>query len=169
MDETASGGLKLTGNIFLTIALISICVLLFAIGVAAVKIAQDKMTGVTENLQNTEYTTYDNGKQSGSQVLNAIRQYMSQDSFGVQVVTGKGGNTVYGNTFNATTGEISGTKNTNLAPAQDQANANYINPSGKFSSRVIYDPNGVVRGIVFTQEVVSISFNDSVSQVKSAA
>lgn len=168
MDDTAGKGLSLTATIFLTIGLITLCVILFAIVAAGVKIAQDRMTGITENLQTTEYTTYDNGKLSGSQVLNAVRQYMNQEEFGIQVITGKGGIATYGNAFNASTGEITGGKNTSLAPAQDQSNANYINPSGKFNSRVVYDSNGVVRGIVFTQQVVSFNFNSVVQGMGSS-
>lgn len=151
MDETTGKGLSLTATIFLTVGLITLAVILFAVAVAGVKTAQDKMTGITDTLQTTEYSTYDNGKLSGSQVLNAIRQYMKQDEFGIQVVTGKGGNHTYGNTFNAITGEITGGKDTSIAPAQNQSDPNYINPSGKFSSKVVYDSNGVVRGIVFNQ------------------
>lgn len=153
MDETSSKGLTLTGTNLLTVALISIAVILFSVAVAGVKIVQERFTGLNGTLQQTEYTTYDNGTLSGSQVLNAVRQYMGQDEFGISVQTGKGGSITYGNEFNHTTGEItSGSKNTNLLTAQQQSDPNYINPSGKFTSRVVYDRNGVVRGLIFSQK-----------------
>lgn len=153
MDDTAGKGLSLTATIFLTLGLIALTVIIFAVVAAGVKTGQDKMTGLTERLQTTEFTTYDNGKLSGSQVLNALRQYAGQEQFGIQVITGKGGVNIYGNEFNTSTGEITGGKNTSLVSAQDQSNSNYINPSGRFASRVISDSNGVVRGLVFQQEV----------------
>lgn len=152
MNGTTSDGLKMTGGIFITLGYITLGVLLFALVVAGVKIAQDRMTGITENLQGAEYTTFDNGTLSGSQVLNSVRQYMNNDQFGILVQTGKGGTTYYGNSFNINTGEItSADKNTSLLDAQNQADSDYINPSGKFKSNVVYDPNGVVRGLIFVQ------------------
>lgn len=151
MEETTSSGLRITGGIFLTIGLITLVVILFAVFQAGAKTGQEKMTGIQQTLSQSEYNNYDNSIMSGSQVLNAVRQYMNQDQFGVRVITGKGGSNTYGNEFNAN-GEIVGTgKNTDISVAQDQSNPNYINPSGKFSSQVVFDGNNVVRGIIFSQ------------------
>ncbi|SDX62321.1 hypothetical protein SAMN05518848_11053 [Paenibacillus sp. PDC88] len=135
----------------LTIALITLVVLLFGVFQAGAKTGQEKMTGIQQTLSQSEYNNYDNSSMTGSQVLNAVRQYMNQDQFGLTVVTGKGGSMTYGNAFNAA-GEIVGdTKNISITTAQDQTSSNYINPSGKFYSKVVYDKNNVVRGIIFTQ------------------
>ncbi|MFB4321660.1 ABC transporter permease [Priestia sp. BR_2] len=155
MDDTTGKGLSLTGTIFITIGYITLGVLLFALVVAGVKVAQDRMTGITDQLQQAEYTTFDNGTMSGSQVLNSIRQYMNNDQFGIEVTTGKNSTTFYGNTF-SNEGEIIGnTKNTDLKPAQNQASTDYINPSGKFKTSLVYDKNGVVRGLKMKQSTLA--------------
>ncbi len=152
MEENASKGLSLTATIFLTIGLITIAVSIYFIAVAGTKTAQDDMSGLTNTLQQSKFSAYDNSIVSGSQIINVIRQYMKQDAFGVKVTTGKKSTKIYGDTFDEKTGEVSkGTKNDDLDDAQDQSSADYINPSGRFTSKVITDSNGVVRGIVFTQ------------------
>lgn len=152
MGSNANGALKLGAGIFLTLALITIVVNLFISSTEAVKEGQTQFTDIQTQLSQTRYNIYENTTLSGSQVMNAIRQFNNADQFGVFVKTGKNGLTYYGNTFNQTTGEIDGTaKNTNLVPAQDESNNNYINPSGKFKSSIVHDANNMVRGLVFIQ------------------
>ncbi|MEW4372908.1 ABC transporter permease [Paenibacillus kandeliae] len=152
MEENASKGLSLTATIFLTIGLITIAVSIYFIAVAGTKTAQDDMSGLTNTLQQSKFSAYDNSIVSGSQIINVVRQYMKQDAFGVTVTTGKGSTTTYGNAFDATTGEVTSTsKNEDLTNAQSQSEAGYINPSGRFLSKVVTDKNGVVRGLIFQQ------------------
>ncbi|PAD71339.1 ABC transporter permease [Paenibacillus campinasensis] len=151
MEETTSKGLTLFGSILLTIALITLVVILFSVSQAGAKTGQEKMVGIQQTLSQTEYTTYDNSTMTGSSVLNAVRQYMNQEQFGVRVITGKGGITTYGNQFDDNGEIIEKDKNTNIKVAQDQSNPNYINPSGQFKSQIVVDKNNVVRGIIFTQ------------------
>ena len=40
----------------------------------------------------------------------------------------------------------------NYKSAQDTSNQNYINPTGRFEGTVIRDDNGVITGLVFTQQ-----------------
>lgn len=153
MGSNATAALKLGASVFLTIAFITIVVALFISSTDAVKEGQTQFSSIQTQLSQTRYNIYENTTLSGSQVMNAVRQFNNETQFGVYVQTGKNGVTYYGNTFNQTTGEIDGTaKNTNLLPAQDEANNNYINPSGKFKSSVVRDANNMVRGIVFTQK-----------------
>ncbi|OMP13425.1 hypothetical protein COLO4_01712 [Corchorus olitorius] len=120
--------------------------------IAGTKTAQDDMSGLTNTLQQSKFSAYDNSIVSGSQIINVVRQYMKQDAFGVTVTTGKGSTTTYGNAFDATTGEVTSTsKNEDLTNAQSQSAAGYINPSGRFLSKVVTDKNGVVRGLIFQQ------------------
>ncbi|MEW4425998.1 ABC transporter permease [Paenibacillus pabuli] len=152
MGSNATAALKLGAAVFLTIAFITIVVALFISSTDAVKEGQTQFSSIQTQLSQTRYNIYENTTLSGSQVMNAVRQFNNETQFGVYVQTGKNGLTYYGNTFNQTTGEIDGTaKNTNLLPAQDEANNNYINPSGKFKSSVVRDANNMVRGIVFVQ------------------
>ncbi|MGC6586207.1 ABC transporter permease [Paenibacillus sp. Dod16] len=152
MGSNASAGLKLAASIFLTLALITTVVIIFISSQDAAKEGQTQFSEITTQLSQTRFNIYENTTLSGSQVMNAVRQFNNQDQFGVYVQTGKNGVTYYGHTFNQTTGVIDGTaKNTNLQPALDEANNNFINPSGKFKSSVVRDANNMVRGIVFTQ------------------
>ncbi|WP_145142291.1 ABC transporter permease [Paenibacillus sp. Y412MC10] len=152
MGSNATSALKIGAAVFLTIALITIVVNLFMSATDAVKEGQTQFSKIQTQLSQTRYNIYEDTTLTGSQVMNAVRQFNNENQFGVFVQTGKNGMTYYGNTFNQTSGEIEGTaKNTNILPAQDEANNNYINPSGKFKSSVVRDANNMVRGIIFVQ------------------
>lgn len=158
MEENTGVGIRVAAGIFLTIMLITIVVIITISSQDAAKQGQMKMASITTQLSDTEFNTYNNTTLSGSQVLNAIRQYMNLEQFGIRVVTGKqqSGNdkdgSIYGSTFTKT-GEItSGTdKNTDVSVAEDQMNIAYINPSGQFKSSIVRDQNNMIRGIIFEQ------------------
>ncbi|MEK4363993.1 ABC transporter permease [Paenibacillus sp. FSL M8-0212] len=158
MEENTGVGIRVAAGIFLTIMLITIVVIITISSQDAAKQGQTKMAAITTQLSDTEYQTYSNTTLSGSQVLNAVRQYMNQEQFGVQVITGKQKptqpkGTFYGDVFNDI-GEI--TPNSggilSLANAEKQSANEYINPSGKFRSSIVRDKNNMIRGIVFEQE-----------------
>ncbi|WP_339298020.1 ABC transporter permease [Paenibacillus sp. FSL R5-0623] len=156
MEENTGVGIRVAAGIFLTIMLITIVVIITISSQDAAKQGQTKMAAITTQLSDTEYQTYSNTTLSGSQVLNAVRQYMNQEQFGVQVITGKQRNTVgtfYGDVFN-NIGEI--TPNSggtlSLVNAEKQSANEYINPSGKFRSSIVRDKNNMIRGIIFEQE-----------------
>jgi small nuclear ribonucleoprotein (snRNP)-like protein len=120
------------------------------------------MASITTQLSDTEFNTYNNTTLSGSQVLNAVRQYMNLDTFGVQVITGKQyavntdtTGTYYGNTFTVASGvvtSVTNSKNITLTEAENQSSNQYINPSGKFKSSIVRDNNNMIRGIIFIQQ-----------------
>ncbi|WP_037288769.1 hypothetical protein [Saccharibacillus sacchari] len=152
MGSNATSGLKLAAGIFLTLALITTVVVIFISSQDAAKEGQTQFSTIQTQLSQTRFNIYENTTLSGSQVMNAVRQYNNEKQFGVYVQTGKGGSTYYGSQFNQTTGIITGEKNnTVLSPALDEADNNFINPSGKFKSSVVRDDNNMVRGIVFVQ------------------
>lgn len=154
MEENPNIGMRVGAGIFLTIMIITIVVGLTLAGQDSAKQGQEKMTTITTTISSTEFNTYANTRMTGSQVLNAIRQYMDQSQFGIQVTTGKGTTSFYGNTFNPTDGTVSGgpsDKNKDLRTAEDPTQSSYINPSGKFSSNIVRDTNDVIVGIVFKQ------------------
>ncbi|MCL6663461.1 MULTISPECIES: ABC transporter permease [Paenibacillus] len=152
MGSNATDGLKLAAGIFLTLALITTVVVIFISSQDAAKEGQTQFSTIQTQLSQTRFTIYENTTLSGSQVMNAVRQFNNEDQFGVYVLTGKAGATYYGSTFNQTDGVITGTvKNTDLGPALDESNNNFINPSGKFKSSIVRDENNMVRGIIFKQ------------------
>lgn len=163
MEENTGVGIRVAAGIFLTIMLITIVVIITISSQDAAKQGQTKMAAITTQLSDTEYNTYNNTVLSGSQVLNAIRQYVNQDEFGIQVITGKQyyqdtstSGTFYGQQFNldarGVVTSLDTTKRTSLYYAELQSNIQYINPSGKFISSIVRDDNNMIRGIKFEQQ-----------------
>ncbi|MEF2964210.1 ABC transporter permease [Paenibacillus sp. M1] len=163
MEENTGVGIRVAAGIFLTIMLITIVVIITISSQDAAKQGQTKMASITTQLSDTEFNTYNNTTLSGSQVLNAIRQYMNLEQFGIQVTTGKqifegeDQTSFYGNDFEEENGIISkigddDDKNTELDKALNESFDEYINPSGKFKSYIVRDKNKMIRGIVFTQQ-----------------
>jgi len=158
--NNASSALKVAAGLFLTIALITIVVVLFISAQEATKTAQNNFSGIQKELDQTQYAVYDNTNISGSQVVSSLRKFQDQDSFGVKVVTGKNKagtwyfhevNTAgsadspdYGSVNQA---QASGT----FSKAIEQSSNDYINPTGTFKSEIVRDRSNVVRALVFTQ------------------
>ncbi|MBP1903402.1 hypothetical protein J2Z32_000014 [Paenibacillus turicensis] len=153
MEENTGVGIRVAAGIFLTIMLITIVVIITISSQDAAKQGQTKMASITTQLSDTEFNTYNNTTLSGSQVLNAIRQYMNLEQFGIRVTTGKGVQEYYGNEV-SDTGEVTQNsgKKLDLKNAENQSLPEYINPSGKFKSTIIRDQNSMIRGIVFIQQ-----------------
>ncbi|MBQ4900432.1 ABC transporter permease [Paenibacillus sp. Marseille-P2973] len=161
MEENTGVGIRVAAGIFLTIMLITIVVIITISSQDAAKQGQTKMASITTQLSDTEFNTYNNTTLSGSQVLNAVRQYMNLKQFGIQVTTGKQNakNTskIYGTTFSVKGGLIDSigsddNKNIAIEDALNESADEYINPSGKFDSYIVRDSNNMIRGIVFTQQ-----------------
>jgi hypothetical protein len=157
--NNAQSALKMAAGFFLAIALITIAVVMFINAQDATKSAQSNFSSIQEELDQTQFTVYDNTTVSGSQVVNAIRKFSDKSQFGIQVITGKQpagtwyyntvnigvqpGATGYGDMLTAGTGTIGN--------AQNEALPDYINPSGRFQAKLIKDNNNAIRGIVFKQ------------------
>ncbi|MCM3339918.1 ABC transporter permease [Paenibacillus sp. MER TA 81-3] len=155
--NNAQSALKVAAGIFLTIALITIVVLLFVSAQEATKTAQNEFSSIQTELSKASFTVYDNTMVSGSQVINAIRKFYMQDQFGIRVVTGKNkaskGDGVYYGYEVLGNGTISRSeRNENIEIAQMESQDSYVNPSGKFKAKVIIDSSNVTRGIVFEQQ-----------------
>ncbi|MGV2887631.1 ABC transporter permease [Paenibacillus taichungensis] len=158
--NNAQSALKMAAGFFLAIALITIAVVMFINAQDATKSAQSNFSSIQEELDQTQFTVYDNTTVSGSQVVNALRKFQDKNEFGVQVVTGKNPTgSWYFKTVNTTVpvgstgyGSITGTTPTGtLANALNEAVNDYINPSGKFKAQIVKDNSNVIRGIIFIQ------------------
>ncbi|MCE5172094.1 ABC transporter permease [Paenibacillus profundus] len=155
--NNAQSALKVAAGIFLTIALITIVVLLFVSAQEATKTAQNEFSSIQTELSKASFTVYDNTMVSGSQVINAIRKFYMQDQFGIRVVTGKNkaskaGGVYYGDEVLGNGTIASSERNENIEIAQMESQDSYVNPSGKFKAKVIIDSSNVTRGIVFVQQ-----------------
>lgn len=161
--NNASTALKVAAGIFLTIALITIVVILFISAQEATKTAQNNFSDIQTELSQASFTVYDGTTISGSQVTNALRKFKDKDQFGVQIETGKNqlnGGAWYGNALNLAVaitdnqyGSVisTGSRQGNINDTLDEANSEYVNPSGKFKASIVKDSSNVVRGLVFKQ------------------
>ncbi|ANF95719.1 hypothetical protein [Paenibacillus bovis] len=158
--NNASAALKVAAGLFLTIALITIVVVLFISAQEATKTAQNNFSGIQKELDQTQYAVYDNTNISGSQVVSSLRKFKDQGSFGIQVLTGKNPSGMWyfhqvNNTASVDStdyGSVSkDAASGSFSDALDQSSNNYINPTGTFKSEVIRDRSNVVRALVFRQ------------------
>jgi len=173
--SNAQKALVMAAGIFLAIALITIAVIIFGSAQDATKTAQDSFSDIQTELSQTSLTVYDGTTMSGSAVMNAIRKFSDKNEFGIQVVTGKNkqvagvagekNNVIvrdYGSWYNYAITYTDATKTVvshltqtgatgSLEKALSQGNDDYINPSGKFKSQIVYDSSRAVRGIIFIQ------------------
>ncbi|MDN8593251.1 ABC transporter permease [Paenibacillus sp. 11B] len=142
--------LKVAAGIFLTVTLIAIIVYFTDTAQEKTKEAGDEINGIFNVMSNSKYTQYTSGSKTGSQVVNAIRQYARKPQFGIKVITGKGDVSFYGNPFTSD-GTVTATKTNDFAKAEDPKSPAYINLSGMFEPKVVRDANSVVVGIEFQQ------------------
>lgn len=158
--NNASTALKVAAGIFLTIALITIVVILFISAQEATKTAQNNFSDIQTELSQASFTVYDGTTISGAQVMNALRKFKDKDQFGIQVRTGKNsGGQWYGYELNMNPpagsehlyGSIKASTGAAISNAMSEAHNEYVNPSGKFKASVIKDSSNVVRGMIFVQ------------------
>ena len=161
--NNASTALKVAAGIFLTIALITIVVILFISAQEATKTAQNNFSDIQTELSQASFTVYDGTTISGSQVTNALRKFKDKDQFGVKIETGKNlttGGAWYGNVLNMSVANTNSeygsvidptSRQGNINDTINEANAEYVNPSGKFRASIVKDSSNVVRGLIFTQ------------------
>lgn len=159
--NNASSALKVAAGIFLTIALITIVVLLFISAQEATKTAQNNFADIQTELSQAAFTVYDGTTISGSQVTNALRKYADKDQFGIQVITGKNkSGQWYGNQLNISQDLNNADYGSVIAPDDKVGSINqtmsekdnqYVNPSGKFKAVIVKDRSNVVRGLIFQQ------------------
>lgn len=161
--NNASSALKVAAGIFLTIALITIVVILFVSAQEATKTAQNNFSDIQTELSQASFTVYDDTTVSGSQVTNALRKFKDRIEFGIQVKTGKNATgewygdmlRITGTLTNEQYGSVVGASAANISNTWNEKLDEYVNPSGKFKAKVIKDNSNVVRGLVFTQTTVS--------------
>lgn len=159
--NNASSALKVAAGIFLTIALITIVVILFVSAQEATKTAQNNFSDIQTELSQASFTVYDETTISGSQVTNALRKFKDKEQFGIQVVTGKNKDGKWygytldtGSVSSESYGTIKSISAEDISQTWEEDKVSYVNPSGKFKAKVIKDNSNVVRGLIFLQTSV---------------
>lgn len=142
--------LKVAAGIFLTVTLIAIIVYFTDTAKEKTQEAGDEINGIFNVMSESKYSQYTGGIKTGSQVVNAIRQYAKKPNFGIKVITGKGDTSFYGNPFTSD-GTVTPQKTTDFKKAEDPNSIAYINLSGSFEPKITRDLNSVVVGIEFKQ------------------
>ncbi|PGT83230.1 ABC transporter permease [Bacillus sp. AFS040349] len=148
MTETPQKALLLGAALFITIALITLGVVVYNTASDGAKTANKEFSSIQTELSEQTFLVYDNTDISGSQVINAIRKF-DDDELGIKVTTGKG--TAWYN-YDATNPDTLTTASGAIANTSIETNNAYINPSGKFAAKIIRDSNDVIRAIQFTQQ-----------------
>jgi hypothetical protein len=158
--SNAQKAIVMAAGIFLAVALITLAVILFISAQDSTKAAQSNFSNLQTELSQMQFTVYDNTVLSGSQVVNALRKFGGEDQFGIQIITGKNpAGQWYGKVLNTgvpldsiTYGSVVGPAPGRLDDTVNEADVNYVNPSGKFRSQLVKDSSNVIRGIVFRQQ-----------------
>lgn len=148
MTETPQKALLLGAALFITIALITLGVIVYNTASDGAKAANKEFSSIQTELSEQTFLVYDNTDVSGSQVINAIRKF-DDENVGIKVTTGKG--TTWYN-YDATNPDSLATATGAIANTSIESNAEYVNPSGKFSAKILRDSNDVIRAIHFVQQ-----------------
>jgi hypothetical protein len=150
--ENGVKALMIAAAVLITIAIITLGVVVFQSGQEAASSAQRGFSDLQQEMSAVQFAAYDQKTVSGSQVVNALRKYSANPQFGVQVKTGKNtAGTWYGKVVSAT-GTLSAGGTIDLSAVYDDAHNDYVNPTGTFKSQLVYDSNRVVRGLLFAQK-----------------
>ena len=150
--------LKFAVGIILTIAFLSIVIVLTNKGLSAAKNAEKQYDNMIASTS-SEYAIYDNTTVTGSQVITAIRT-LGND---VTLYVGTKANPLVVNGHNVPTAGVGATLKSyqtdasNTAQAKYEADANSdsiykVNETAAFSASLVINSNNVVTGIVFQQQ-----------------
>lgn len=159
MDNNISKALWIGVGILFFIGVVSLGLSLFNRGRDVTQKQSDSLSDLEKTLAESEYASYDNRTVSGAEVLSAIKNYRDKSStFAISVTTKKGtvvylNNASFGSnvvTLGSAVDEM--TIENQIKQARDEADGSYINPIAKFDSALRKDKNGVIAGIIFTQE-----------------
>ncbi len=150
--ENGVKALMIAAAVLITIAIITLGVIVFQSGQEAASQAQKGFSDLQNDMATVQFSAYDQKTVSGSQVMNAIRKYATNPQFGVSVKTGKNTTGIWYGKVVSSLGVVGAAGVTDLSNAYDDAHVDYVNPIAQFKSQLIYDSNRVVRAIVLTQK-----------------
>lgn len=156
MNENVLGFIKWAAGIVITLAIISIAFIVFNIAKDGTMAGINKISTMNAQIAESDITIYDDQEISGSEVVNVIRKF-NKSYLAIQVITGKDtSGTWYG--YNASVSESTGVatmgseSSSDITNAIDETHERYINPNGRFMSKVYRDKNGTAIAITFLQK-----------------
>lgn len=150
--ENATKAIIIGASIVITLVIASVGFLLMRSGQDVAKASIGKVTEMSTQVAESDFTMYDQATLSGSEVVNALRKFEKEKHFGILVKTGAiTDGKWYINTVNTTAGTITSGGN-DIDDTIDETQTEYINPNGVFKGEVARDKNGVIIAITFTQQ-----------------
>jgi len=158
MDDNIQKALWLGVGILLFIAVVAVGLSLFTKGKGLASDASEKLDQKTKELNMATYSTYNGQMISGTDTLNAIREFKAEaGEMQVIIQVNGGGRLQYISTGSASTGSLTARSTAEMdsmlkAAQNKNTPGTYINPYGEFYSTLIEDTSGVVRGIQIIQE-----------------
>lgn len=158
MDDNIQKALWLGVGILLFIAVVAIGLSIFAKGKGLAMEASEQLDEKTRELNMAAYGSYNGQLISGTDTLNAIREFKAKAGDIQVVIKVNGGNSIqYISTGVASTGVLTARSTAEMdimlkAAQNKNSTGTYINPYGSFYSTLIEDTNGVVRGMQIIQE-----------------
>lgn len=147
--ENSLKAILLAAGVVITLIVASIGFLLMRSGQNTAQVAMGKLGQMNVELKEHEYTMYDGTELSGNDVINALQRFKNE-YIGIQVITKKNSSGEWyiyngsGDSLTTASGKISNT--------MDEKSNEYINPNGKFTSKIERDSNGTIKAIIFTQK-----------------
>jgi hypothetical protein len=150
--ENGVKALMIAAAVLITIAIITLGVIVFQSGQEAASQAQKGFSDLQSDMASVQFAAYEQKTVSGSQVSNAIRKYMSNPQFGILVKTGKNTTGTWYGKIVSTTGVVGVSGVLDMSNVYDDAHQDYVNPVGQFKAQLVYDSNRTVRAIIFTQK-----------------
>lgn len=153
--DAAKKALFFGAGLFLTIALITLFVMIYTTASDSSKEAQSDFSGLNAELKDQKFLVYDNTTVSGSQVSNAVRKFKQEGengNMGVYIETGKNSSGSGKWYFqNATNEDNLVEGSSTITSINTPSSTDYVNPSGQFKATIVRDSNNVIRGLKFVQ------------------
>jgi len=150
--ENSVKALIMGATVLIVLVIIGIGVMILNTSKDMANTANEQIADVSQELSQMKYDAYNGTKVSGSTVMNALRKFKNESSFGIEVATGKNTSGAWYLSQVDADGKITGGATGTWVNLSDEAQNEYVNPSGKFKSVLVLDDSNVVRAIKFTQE-----------------
>ncbi len=151
--------LMIGAAVAITLAVITSGFFILRQGQGILKSSTSKISQISSDIEETEFTIYEDQEVSGSEVVNVVRKY-DEERVGIFVATGKDPNgswyieDIDGTNFSSDdfVGEISSSGGNSISELIDTSNDEYVNPNGRFLGKVIRNENDSIIGLAFTQQ-----------------
>lgn len=149
--------LMIGAAVAITLAVVTSGFFILRQGQGILKSSTSKISEISSDIEETEFTIYEDQEVSGSEVVNVVRKYEDK-RVGVYVETGKDSDgawyiqSVSGVSSNDYVGEINTGTITDFSDMIDESNDEYVNPNGRFLGKVIRNDSKSIIGLYFVQQ-----------------